>query len=150
MSFSGARKIGSLISPLSLRELGMPADIARLPEISAAWSEAVGEKFAAHVRPIRYTGGKLMLRASSAVWVSKVRHSHETLAALLRQQPFFKDLAGLEVRVAPADRNTHKKSTRNPRTLSDDTRRLLEAVARDVADPELRAALTRLGRKSSR
>jgi hypothetical protein len=34
--------------------------------------------------------------------------------------------------------------------LSADTRRLLDAVAGDIADPELRAALTRLGRKRPR
>ena len=147
MSFTGARKIGSLLTPLTLRELGMPPDVARLPEIAAAWSQVVGETLAAQVRPIRYTGGKLMLRASSTVWVSKVRHLHETLTRELRHQPLFKDLTGLEVRAAPRARAPQGGRSPAPRILSGDTRQLLDAVSADIADPELRAALARLGRK---
>ena len=150
MSFFGAKRVGSLITPLTLRELGMPPDIARLPEVAAAWGEAAGPELAAHVHPIRYTGGKLVLRAASAVWVSKVRHSHETLMHALRRQPQFKELTGLEVRAAPLDRARQKKSVHRVRAISTDTRKLLESVAEDIADPELRAALTRLGRKMPR
>lgn len=150
MSFAGARKIGSLLTPLVLRELGMPADVVRLPEIVAAWTGVVGVELAAYVRPIRYTGGKLMLRAASAVWVSKVRHSHETLTQLLRREPFFKDLTGLEVRALPLERTRKQVGVAASRNLSPDTRKLLDAVASDIADPALRAALTRLGRTPSR
>lgn len=150
MSLSGPRKIGTLITPLTLRELGMPTDVARLPEINAAWTETVGAAFAGHVRAVRYVGGKLMLRASSTVWVSKVRHSHETLSQALRQQPIFRDLVGLEVRAAPLARGEQKPAPRSRRSLSATTRHLLEAVASDTADPALRAALERLGRKTDR
>lgn len=150
MSFNGARKIGSLITPLTLRELGMPPDIARLPEIAAAWSVAAGPELAAHVHPIRYTDGKLVLRAASAVWVSKVRHSHETLTRALRAQPLFKELTGLEVRAAPLDLGRRKTPVQRAQALSTDTRALLESVAGDTADPELRAALARLSRKAPR
>lgn len=149
MSFSGAKRIGSLISPLTLRELGMPADVARLPEITAAWAAAVGKELSGHVRPIRYVGGRLVLRAKSAVWVSKVRHSHEMLVQRLRLQPLFKDLLGLEVRAAPASLAQRKQEQRVARQLSTKTRKLLDEVAADIADPQLRAALSRLGRKPS-
>jgi hypothetical protein len=146
MSFIGARKIGSLLSALGLRELGLPPDVARLPEIVAAWTEAVGVGLAAHVQPIRYTGGTLMLRASSTVWVSKVRNLHETLTLELRRQPFFRDLTGIEVRAAPLERRPGVKAPA-ARVLSADTRQLLDSVSADIADPDLRAALARLGRK---
>jgi hypothetical protein len=142
----GARKISSLITVLTLRELGLPADVARLAEITAAWSEAVGEELARHVHPIRYTGGRLVLRAGSAVWVSKVRHSHDTLSRHLRRQPQFRDLVGLEVRAAPLDRRGRSEAPRARPSLSDKTRRLLRSVADDVADPALRATLARLSR----
>ena len=150
MSFFGAKRIGSLITPLTLRELGMPPDIARLPEIAAAWSDAAGPDLSAHVHPIRYTDGKLVLRASSPVWVSKVRHSHETLIRALRTQPLFKELIGLEVRAAPHDLGRRKQIMQRAQAISPGTRKLLESVAGDIADPELRAALTRLGRKTPR
>lgn len=150
MSIFGAKKIGSLITPLTLRELGMPPDIARLPEITAAWSEAAGTDLAAHVHPIRYVDGKLILRASSPVWVSKVRHLHETLTRALRELPLFKELIGLEVRAAPLDLGRRKQTTQRAQALSPETRKLLESVAGDIADPTLRAALARLGRKAPR
>jgi hypothetical protein len=150
MSFQGARKIGRLLTPLTLRELGMPADVARLPEITGAWSDAVGANLAAHVQPVRYTGGKLILRASSPVWVSKVRHGHATLVRLLREVPFFRDLVGLEVRTAPAARTLKREPTRVQRELSKSTRRLLESVAAHTTDPGMRAALLRLARRPSR
>src|SRR4030067_29880 len=150
MTFPGAKRIGNLIPPLTLRELGMPPDIARLPEIAAAWGEAAGPDLAAHVHPIRYTDGRLVLRASSAVWVSKVRHSHEPLTRALRAQPLFKELLGLEVRAAPLDLGRRKQSVQRVQALSPGTRKLLESVAGDIADPELRAALTRLSRKTPR
>lgn len=150
MGSYGARRIGNLITPLTLRELGMPPDIARLPEIAAAWGEAAGPDLSAHVHPIRYTDGKLVLRASSAVWVSKIRHSHDTLTRALRAQILFKELIGLEVRAAPLDLGRRKQSVQRAQAISSDTRKLLESVAGDIADPELRAALTRLSRKTSR
>jgi hypothetical protein len=150
MSFHGVRKISSLITPLTLRELGMPADVARLPEIAAAWAAAVGSPLAEHVQPIRYSGGKLVLRAASPPWVSKVRHSHEALIHRLRSAPLFRELVALEVRAAPAERAARRSTPRVQRVLSARTRRLLESVATDTADPALRAALTRLARHSSR
>jgi hypothetical protein len=150
MSFHGVRKISSLLTPLTLRELGMPADVARLPEIAGAWAEAVGGPLAGHVHPIRYSGGKLVLRATSSVWVSRVRHSHETLLRQLRATALFRELVALEVRSAPTERAAHRQAPRVRRALSPQTRRLLESVAADTADPELRAALARLARHSSR
>jgi hypothetical protein len=150
MSLSGARRIGNLITSRTLRELGMPADVARLSEITAAWVEAVGEDLARHVHPIRYVSGRLVLRAGSAVWVSRVRHSHESLLRTLRQHALFQDAIGLEVRAAPIERLRERASARAPRTLSAETGRLLESVAADVADPGLRAALQRLGKRFPR
>lgn len=151
MSSHGARKIGTLITPLTLRELGMPADVVRLPEIRDAWTAVVGESLARHVYPIRYARGRMILRADSAVWVSKVRHLHDTLAAQLREVPLFRELIGIEVRAAPLDRAAARRATgRKPRALSSSTRALLESVAADIADPQLREALARLGRKSGR
>lgn len=147
MSLIGARKISSLLSALKLSELGMPPDVARLPEIVAAWTQAVGPVLAEQVRPIRYTEGKLLLRASSPVWVSKVRHLHETLTQELRQQALFRELRGLEVRAAPRQNAKTDKRSSAPRELSTDTRLLLNAIANEIADPDLRAALARLARK---
>ncbi len=147
MSPPGARKIGNLIRPLALRELGMPQDVAQLPEIIEVWHRTVGDELAAQVRPIRFRGGKLILRAASPAWVSRVRHAHESLVRLLRREPLFRDLVDVEVRAAPREfQKLRKGSTRAP-VLSDSSRRLLKSVAADIDDPALRAALTRLAGK---
>lgn len=148
MSLIGARKIGSLLSALKLSELGMPPDVARLPEIVAAWTQAVGPVLAEQVRPIRYTEGRLLLRAASSVWVSKVRHLHETLTQELRRQPLFRDLIGIEVRAAPRQTKRSEAKSSAARGLSADTRQLLDAISKEIADPDLGAALARLSRKS--
>jgi len=150
MSYHGIRRISSLITPLTLRELGLPQDVARLSEISEAWSQAVGPALAAQVRPIRYAGGKLVLRASSAAWLSRVRHHHDTLIRKLRATGYFRDLVGFEVRTAPLEYALQRAPQRKPAALSADTRNLLESVAADTEDPELRAALQRLARRIQR
>jgi len=147
MGLSGARRIGSLITSRTLRELGMPADVARLSEITAAWVETVGEGLARHVHPIRFVMGRLVLRADSAVWVSRVRHSHDSLLHTLRQHKLFQDAIGLEVRAAPVERLRERAHSRQRPGLSAETGKLLEAVARDVNDPALRDALLRLGKR---
>lgn len=150
MSLRGPRKINSLITPLALRELGMPADVAQLPEITAAWLEVVGADVAGRVRPIRYHGGRLVLRATAAVWVSKLRHSHDTLIRQLRRHDQFRDLVDFEVRAEPLERTMRRNTARAVPGLSEETRRLLTNVAADLDDPELRRALQRLGNKPAR
>jgi hypothetical protein len=56
----------------------------------------------------------------------------------------------MEVRAAPLDLGRRKQSVQRAQAISTDTRKLLESVAGDIADPDLRAALTRLGRKTPR
>ena len=147
MSNTGARKIGSLIRPLALREIGMPPDVVQLPEILDAWRQAVGAELAAQVQPIRLRNGKLILRAASPAWVSRVRHAHESLVRLLRREPLFRDLVDVEVRAAPREFQRQKRGATKPPPLSESSRHLLESVAADIDDPALRAALTRLAGK---
>lgn len=147
MSNTGARKIGSLIRPLALRELGMPQDVAQLPEIIEIWRQAVGNELAAQVQPIRFRNGKLILRAVSPAWVSRVRHAHESLVRLLRREPLFRDLVDVEVRAAPREFQKRQQRVAKPPMLSQTSRQLLQSVAADIEDPPLRAALIRLAGK---
>lgn len=147
MSHTGARKIGSLIRPLALRELGMPQDVARLPEILAIWRQAVGDELAAQVQPIRLRNGKLILRAASPAWVSRVRHAHESLIKILRREPLFRDLVDIEVRATPREFPKPERTASRPPALTESSRHLLESVAADIEDPALRAALVRLAGK---
>jgi len=146
MSNFGARKIGSLLTSLSLRELGMPSDVARLAEITLAWREAVGDPLAQHVHPIRFNRGRLVLRADSPVWVSRVRNAHETLSRQLRGHAMFRELVGLEVRAAPLERVPARKKPHRRHDISERSLELIRRVAADIADPELRQTLRKLSR----
>jgi predicted nucleic acid-binding Zn ribbon protein len=138
------RKMGSLLDNGLLKRLGVPADVSDLAAITLAWRAVVGEPLASHVYPIRCHEGTLVLRAGSALWVNKVRHQQQTLLAQLREHSTFREMTALEIRVAAAERPVRAQSERSALTLSAGTRQLLSAVAGDIADPELRAALERL------
>lgn len=125
----------------------MPQDVARLPEIVEAWRQAVGDELAAQVQPIRLRNGRLILRAASPAWVSRVRHAHESLIKLLRREPPFRDLVDIEVRATPREFPKQNRTTSKPPALAETSRRLLESVAADIEDPALRAALIRLAGK---
>jgi len=126
----------------------MPLDIARLPEIAApgvndARLGCTCLRFATPTASWCFAG---LIR----VWVSKVRHSHETLTRALRAQKLFKELIGLEVRAAPLDLGRTESNPHNACRHSPRIRANCWIRGGDIADPELRAALTRLVVKSPR
>ncbi len=142
-----ARRIGSFFSQETLRQMGMPQDLNLLPQISEAWTLAVGEPLCRHVLPTRYVRGQLSLSADSSTWASRIRHQQQGLIERLRQNPAFSQLAALQVRILPPGEGRRRGSLpATPNQLSSSNLRLLEQVAVDISDPALRAALERLGR----
>jgi predicted nucleic acid-binding Zn ribbon protein len=51
-----------------------PDDVAA---VMAAWSEAVGEAVAAHVRPRRLQDGELLVEVDAPVWATQLRYLEE-------------------------------------------------------------------------
>jgi predicted nucleic acid-binding Zn ribbon protein len=69
------RRIGEALSEVA-RDLHLddPDDVA---SVMAAWSEAVGEAVAAHVRPRRLHDGVLLVEVDAPVWATQLRYLEE-------------------------------------------------------------------------
>ena len=145
------KPIGRFLGDELLRRLGMPADVRALAQVAEVWSRIAGEPLASEVRPLRYHEGRLVLRASAGLWANKLRHQHDSLKTRLQAEPLMRDLRALEVRVTPggAGREVVRRLPK-PRPISHQTRELLESVAEHVADPNLAAALRRLGGREAK
>ncbi len=141
------KKLASYLSDAALRRLGIALDRERQQALEQVWIEAAGQPLAAHVRPLRYTDGCLILRAESPVWASKLRHQPQRLISALRRHPIFQELIGLQVRVVPPEQAAAPRRTeRAAPKLSPQTQALLDSVAEHTPDEALRDALRRLGR----
>ena len=151
MTRNTPRKLGSFFSPDTLQDMGMPRDLRSLPGVVAAWSEVMGTPLAQHVIPARYHDGCLSLRADSPAWAGRIRQQQADIVARLRTSPVLRQLTMLKVRVEPLHQ-PRPRAARKPvvRYPSKTTVNLLEQVAGDIADPDLRAALQRLARDTKR
>jgi len=69
------RRIGEALSEVA-RDLHLddPDDVAA---VMAAWSEAVGDAVAAHVRPRRLQDGVLLVEVDAPVWATQLRYLEE-------------------------------------------------------------------------
>lgn len=143
-----AKKLASYLNDAALRRLGIALDRERQQALEQVWIEAAGQPLAAHVRPLRYTDGCLILRAESSVWASKLRHQPQRLISALRRHAIFQELIGLQVRVVPPEQAaTVRGPERTTRKLSPKIQALLDSVAEHTPDEALRDALRRLGRR---
>jgi predicted nucleic acid-binding Zn ribbon protein len=71
------RRLGEALSEVAADlHLDDPADVAA---VMAAWSEAVGEAVAAHVRPRRLHDGELLVEVDAPVWATQLRYLEEDL-----------------------------------------------------------------------
>jgi predicted nucleic acid-binding Zn ribbon protein len=69
------RRIGEALSEVAADlNLDNPDDVAA---VMAAWSEAVGEAVAAHVRPRRLHDGVLLVEVDAPVWATQLRYLEE-------------------------------------------------------------------------
>jgi predicted nucleic acid-binding Zn ribbon protein len=78
------RALGDLVGQV-LGELGLDS-VARAHRIGQVWTGAVGERIAAHCRPVGLRGGVLELAVDSPVWSQQLQlRKPEILAALARE-----------------------------------------------------------------
>lgn len=141
-----AKKLASYLTDSALRRLGIALDREHQHALEQAWLDAAGQPLAAHVRPLRYTDGCLILQAESPVWASKLRHQPQRLISTLRRHAIFQELIGLQVRVVPLEHAAPPKRGKRSASLSPETRALLDSVAEHTTDDALRDALRRLGK----
>jgi hypothetical protein len=137
--------LGAFLPTALLNQLGARLDEAS--RLAALWRRYAPAPLAEHVRAVRYEGGTLQLEARSPAWATRVRHSQHELLTRLRAETCFRGLREVRVRVRPTgdDDVPTAPPAVAPTRLSTLSARLIDSAADDIDDPQLRAALKRLG-----
>ncbi len=127
----------------SLNSLGQT--LSRQQQLLFRVQNALPAQMAPHCRAVALKRQHLIIFADSPVWASRFRYAARQLAAKLpRTGPKIRD-----IRVAVhLEQGVPRRPRRRPLTLSPANGRLLQAVAQEMDDPALRAALHRLGRRA--
>ena len=99
------------------------------------------------VRVAAFDGGDLLLVTESPAWSARLRYQEPALLTCLTRSGLL--VSRIRVRVTPAPPPDPPRRAR-PARLSPHSARLLDAYARSVHDPALRAALERLASRGSR
>jgi hypothetical protein len=120
-----------------------------LQALQTAWQQHAGLPLASHTRPVSYHSGRLLVHADSSIWADRVRQQHQRLMQTLRQNPLLDGLMQVSVRVAPPEAAPQAATRRGVR-LSAASAMLINTAATAIDDPDLRAALQRLGSRAER
>jgi hypothetical protein len=141
---SSFKNIKALSSEI-LRRFG--GDLDGVGTLRARWHALIGEPTAGHSEPTLYEGGRLTVTVRSPAWASRVRQKEAGLMRALRADPAFRGLRELRVRIQPTDPVVKPAAApaRRPSRISPRAARMVQSVAASVSDPDLRAALERLG-----
>ena len=149
----GAQSLGAYLPASFLKDLRQQE--TENVQLCLLWERQVNAPLANHVRPAHYETRTLHVNADSPVWASRARLEAREMIVRLRREKYFKDITRIEVKVKPRggglDRETLLKmskprDTQRPpaKPIPADAVRLINMLAKDVADPKLREALSRL------
>ncbi|MEA3291650.1 MAG: DciA family protein [Pseudomonadota bacterium] len=101
------------------------------------------EKPGLHSHPLLFASGRVAVFVESPLWASEIRHRAPTLIEALNRGGL--EVHRLDIRVQPAETPQATKPRRKPR-LSANNAGALEAAARQIEHPELKAAMGRLAK----
>ena len=144
---SGLKPLEVFVSPGIFARIRQHHDW--LQALQSAWQQHVGLPLASHAHPVSYRSGRLLVHADTSVWADRVRQQQHRLMQTLRQSPLLEELMQVSVRVAPAETASQVVTQRGAR-LSKASATLINSAATAIEDPDLRAALQRLGSRAER
>jgi hypothetical protein len=121
-----------------------------LQALQTTWQQDVGLPLASHTRPVSYRSGRLLVHADASIWADRVRQQQDRLMQTLRQHPLFEGLMQVSVRAVPPEGAPKQAVKRQGARLSATSATLINSTATAIDDPELRAALQRLGSRGKR
>ncbi len=147
MSQSDLKSVRNYLSDALFEKLSQRLDWTM--RLERAWAKRVPPPLALYTRPLSYRAGCLLVVTAASLWASRLRQQRVRLITALRKDSLFSDLLELRVRVTPgvqsADTETGKDVIAPPLGLSSTNAELLRVLADDIEDPDLKAALRRLG-----
>lgn len=154
------RKMAGRLGAQSLRAF-LPASFmkdlrqqeAENTQLCVLWERQVNAPLSNHVRPIHYEKKILHVNADSPAWAGRARYQAREMIVRLRREKYFKDITRIEVKIKPKgglDRETLLSMAKpreiklKPKPMPNGAAKLIDSLAKDVADPKLREALSRL------
>jgi predicted nucleic acid-binding Zn ribbon protein len=84
-----------------VRNLGAPS-ADTISGVFSRWPEVVGERLAAHTRPLAVRDGSLVVAVDDPAWAPQIRFLEAEVVAKVRQVLAVDDVERLVVRVRPA------------------------------------------------
>ncbi|GAB6062060.1 DciA family protein [Deferrisoma palaeochoriense] len=111
------------------------------------WDEVAGPELARRVRPLSLRGGVLVLGVPSSAWAQQITFLRQEILSRLNERLGGSEIRAIRVRTVgdePAPPAAGRGSPRPLHPVSEEDRRRVEAVARELPDPELGAAFARL------
>ena len=127
---------------------GLTAEARRLEALRSRILRYLPSAMTGHCLGADLKDGVLTLYMDSAAWTTGLRYQHAELLGALRQE-LGQPCHTLKLRVLP-EPIPGVPPKPPPRTLSADTRQLLDSTAADIDDVALAAALRRLARDKPR
>lgn len=145
----GSRRLGALVPRLT-RNLGERRTGAA--HLALAWAEIVGPQLARQSQPVKLSGGPgrpatLRLRATAAAAFEMQHRSDEIL---LRINAYLGHAGVARLQFVQGPVGKRRASAPPPPPAPPERLREIETRAAGIADPALRAALTRLGQAIAR
>lgn len=127
------------------------AKVGQLDEINQIIASKLDPSLSDNCRVANLRDGTLILATTSPAWNHKLRFSSLDLLSALRLDPRWRGLKSIEIRVdylppidTASNTNPHK-----PRPLSQFSANLLQQAAASISNPQLAAALRRLGGRTT-
>lgn len=134
-----------LLTAAGSRLSGLVRRAEVLDRLNHAVRQLLPQTLAPHCQGTAYGDGCLTIFVDNPVWTARVRFYQRDLKAGLEQR-FDTPVRRVRVKVAPQAR-PQSIAPRKNKPLTDRTRNLLQATASGIEDPQLAAALRRLGRR---
>lgn len=144
----GSRRLGALVPRLT-KSLGERRSGA--VHLALAWAEIVGPQLARQSQPVKLSGGPgrpatLRLRATAAA-AFEMQHRSDEILQRINAYLGHAAVARLQFAQGPVGR---RRAGASPPPAPPERLREIETRAAAIADPALRAALTRLGQAIAR
>ena len=118
-------------------------------QLEPFWEQVAGKDLAKHSYPVRLDGATLLIHADAPLWANQIRHRYSDYVQGLKRFPELRQLKDLRVRIVPIRpvEKPRPSISERPR-LSGNSGKMIEGVAKGIADDKLREALLRLSRRA--
>lgn len=139
-----AKKISTVLSDSTLFNR-MLNKVRNLTHIQRILSSQISSNARAYCHVASWDKNKLTISVTSASWATKLRYQGKLIENNLRKFDELSSLSRISFKVYP--RTELSKTKIFPRSISQESIKVIQESSKKISDPELRIALERLSRK---